>query len=471
MNISKRVISIILFGTFLAVINGCQTDNPVSGGNEEEISDNVRTAGETSYGIYANVKSYQEVSGLIGGQDAFVDLDIPEFQNPEAAMSLAKTTSRSSFDALAPQMMRLGKTNADSTIWDITESDSSLGITKHIRVTYDSETGLARGYEVKTYFHDSYPLAYDSTTIQTDVNSTLLDDSDDKLLSLYTLKRYKSGHLIAEEIGTYTPDDYPAGTEPTGGVLTNLISYSNSNYIQKTDARFEFHEGEGGSYTKTTGFSDGKSHVESVTFNTDGTGTFSETRRDGVEISGTFNSADDDGDGSYSKTTTYQDGHDPASITEEGEFTISGPDSTINGTFEKTITRANGDVESESATVNQTRVGDIITTTLNIENYDGMGFISITETPNVDQVAGNWITNEGAYVDFNAEAYPDGSAHLELAVYASEAAFENDRLPLATASFDYYPDGSASGTVTENSVNQDVTISPDGSIAATDQAS
>jgi hypothetical protein len=467
---SKRVISIILFGTLLAVVSGCRTDNPVEG-NETEISDNVRTTGETSHGIYQNVISFKEISGLIAGQDAFVELDIPEFQDPDAAMALAKRSSRSSFDAVAPQMMRLSKSQADSTIWDFTESDSSLGVTRHIKVTYDSQTGLARGYEVKTYFQDSHPLAYDSTTIQSDINFTLLDDSDDKLLSLYNVKRYKSGHLIAEEIGTFTPDDYPAGGEPTGGVLTNVITYSNSNYISETNARFEFHEGEGGSYTKKTEFSDGKSHLEAVTFNTNGTGTFSETRRDGTEISGSFNSADDDGEGSYSKTTTYQDGHDPVSITESGEFTISGPDSTINGTFEKTIVRANGGTESESATVNQTRVGEVVTTTLNVENHDGIGFITITETPNVDQVAGNWITIEGAFVDFNAEAYPDGSAHLEVALYASESAFENGQLPLATGSFDFYPDGSASGTVTENAVGHDVNIEPDGSLSVTDDAS
>ncbi|NIQ02941.1 MAG: hypothetical protein GWO19_21895, partial [Nitrospinaceae bacterium] len=263
---------------------------------------------------------------------------------------------------------------------------------------------------------------------------------------------------------SFVPDAHDPGTEPTGGVLTNDIIYSNSNFISSTSARLEYHEGEGGSYFKESMFSDGSTSREEATFNEDGTGTFSELRRDGTQIEGEFDTGQQDGQGSFSLTTTFPAGHDPVSISESGEFTIDGSDSTVQGSFDREVTFQDGSKENESVTVDQTRVGDVLTTTLNVEKSDGSGgFITIVETDDVDKVSGEWTNADETFVVFSAESYTDNSAHLEFDVYESEVAFENGAEPIASGVFDFYPDGSGRGTVTDGEQTYDVTIHPDGS--------
>ncbi len=449
----------------LFIIAGC-SKNPVDPGNNE-VNETVKVAGNTSVDIYNNVAAFKQVNDLMRGSDALAQMDIPELKNPGEAMSFARTIQRQVF-AKTPKNLeidRLSGVMGDTVIWDVTYPDPVLNITFRSRLVYNDETSEARLTLVGFDYPQSHPLDYDSTEVVADLNFTLLNDNDDVLISLKNFKRFKSGRLIKEEDGSFVPDPYLPGSEPTGGVLESEITYNSSSFIQETKARFEYHQGTGGSYSKETKFSDGKSSSESVTFNEDGTGSFSHTRRDGTSIVGTFDSADEDGQGAYTLTTTFRAGHDPASISESGEFTINFADSTLNGTFEREVRFRDNHMESESVSVQQTRAGDLLSTSLNVDKSDGShGFINIVETPDVDQVSGEWTNVDETFVTFNAESYADGSAHLEFKQYASEAAFENQQPPILSGVFDFYPDGSGSGVISEGDKSYNVTINPDGSV-------
>lgn len=445
---------------------GC-SKNPVEPGDNDTVNETVKVASNTSVDIYKNVAAFKQVNALMRGADALAQMDIPEMKNPGQAMSFARQIQQQVL-AKAPknlQLDRLTGVMGDTVIWDVTYHDPVLNITFRSRLIYNDETGHARLSLVGFEYPPNHPLEYDSTEIAADLNFTLLNDDDDVLLSIKNFKRYKPGKLIAEEEGSFIPDPYPPGTEPTGGVLEGTITYNSSSFIRETKARFEYHEGAGGSYSKETKFADGKSSSESVTFNEDGTGSFSEIRRDGTRVEGTFNSADEDGHGGYTLAITFRAGHDPASISESGEFTINAADSTLNGTFEREVRFRDGRVESESVSLQQTRVGDLLSTSLNVEKSDGShGFINIVETPEVDQVSGEWTNVDETFVVFTAESYPDDSAHLEFKVYENEAAFENGAEPILSGVFDFYPDGSGRGVITEGDKSYNVTINPDGSV-------
>ncbi len=459
--------------SFFVLFNfiGCSTNDPVSPDNVNTVDNgnqSIKKVSASSVSIYNNVASFKQVSNLIQGPDAIVDLEIPEVENPESALQFAKSIQQKTFSKLSLDRKNLNKVQTlfeETVIWDVTIHDDSLGITIRSSLIYDTDTGVGRLFLVGYDYPEEHPLTYDSTEIVVDLNFSILDDSDDMLLSLENLKRYKPGRLIQQEIGRFEPDAYTPGTEPTGGVLSSDITYSSSSFISHTQACFEYHEGVGGSFSKESTFSDGKTSREEVTFNLDGTGTFFNTRRDGTQIDGLFDSADEDGEGSYSLTTTFPEGHDPVSISESGEFTLNSEDSTIDGSFEKEVNYLDGTVEKESVTVNQTIVNNIKTTTLTVVNADGShGKITLVETPDVDQVSGNWTNVDDTYVVFSAEHYSDGSAHLIITVYESETAFQNGDDPIASGEFDFYPDGSGHGTVTESGKTYDVTIHPDGSV-------
>jgi len=457
--------SLLLFGYW-----GCTSDNPTSSDEPEPQNETVQNVSKSSVEIYQNVAAFEQVSQFVLGASAIVDLEIPELQDPGTAAKFGDQVKSKVLTTVNRMPKNFATIQQDSVIWDITEKDPDTGITHRFALFYDSETGHGRAILVGFDYPASHPLTYDSTEIRADLNFTLTDDSDDVLLSLEHLKRFKPGQLIDEEKGSFVPDAHAPGTEPTGGILTSEITYSSSSFISQTTARFEYHEGQGGSYSKEVLFSDSSMHTEEVTFNEDGTGTYSESRRDGTEIEGTFDSAEEDGVGGYTKTTTFPDGHDPVAISESGDFTFNASDSTISGDFERTVERADGSEEQESVTVDQTRIGDVLTTTLNIQNSDGsVGFITITESPNVDQASGEWINPDETFVKFTAEQYPDGSAHLVFQVWENREAFENGFDPIASGEFDFYPDGSGQGTVTEGGTTYDVTIHPDGSVTITER--
>lgn len=458
----------VIGGIFVVwVAMGCNTNGVVDPGqdnDDDNASQFVKNVSNSSVGIFNNVASFRQVSTLIQGSDAIADLEVPEVENPSAAISFAKSVQQRALDNIVLDPRALYKATADSVIWDVTYEESETGITRRSSLIYDFETGIGRLFFVGLQFPEDHPIVYDSTEIIANLNLTLDDDSDDVLISLQNLKRYRPGQLIDEEKGSFEPDAYAPGSEPKGGVLNSEITYSSSSFISRTNARFEFHEGQGGSYSKESIFSDGKSSREAATFNVDGTGTFSQERRDGTQVEGTFDSAEEDGAGSYSQTTTFPAGHDPVSISESGDFTIDASDSTINGSFEREVTYQDR-TESESVIVNQTLVGEVKTTTLTVENSDGSnGFINIVESPDVDQVSGEFTNADETFVIFSAQSYSDGSSHLKLKLYASEVAFEAGEEPIVCGEFDLYPDGSGHGEVREGDKTYEITINPDGSV-------
>jgi len=458
-------VSLLLMSMF-----ACSTEDPTSpDDNDNQANEMVQSTSSSSVAIYQNISSFKQVTTLIQGPAAIADLDVPEVKDPNTATNFARSMKQKAFTLLSRDMKALSKNGqvafGDSVIWDVTERNEKEGVTYRVSLIYDTMTGKARLFVVGFDYREGHPLEYDSTEIRADLNFTILDDSDDVLLSLENLKRYRPGQLISEENGSFVPDAHAPGTEPTGGILMSEVKYSDSSFISSTKGTLEFHEGQGGSYMRTSKFSDGSESSEEATFNVDGTGTFSESRRDGTQIDGTFDSAEEDGKGGFSLTTTFPAGHDPVSVSESGEFDINASDSTISGSFEREVTLLNGDVEKESVMVSQVRVGDVLTTSLNVENADGSnGHITITESPEVDQVSGEWTNTDETFLVFTAQSYPDDSAHLDAKVYASEVAFEDGAEPIASAVFDFYPDGSGMGVVTEDGKIYDVTIHPDGSV-------
>ncbi|MFQ6113648.1 MAG: hypothetical protein ACE5NG_06105, partial [bacterium] len=418
--------TILIFCLSMVYLVGC-SKSPTEPGNDQ-VNQTVLTVSANGVDIYNSVSSFKQISDLLQGPESKLDIDIPELENPQKALHLAKSLLQESFDRIKSDSKLHVKTQSvlsDSVIWDVTWRNEILGFTVRNSLIYDNTTGRGRLFHVRFDFDDRHRLDYDSTEIKVDLNFTLFENGDDVLLSLENLKQYKPGRLLKEERASFIPDPYEAGTEPTGGILESDITYSPSSFISSTHARLEYHEGIGGSWSKEVQYSDETSSSEAVTFSEDGTGTFEETRRDGTHMEGTFDSAEEDGVGGFTKTITFPEGHDPVSIYEAGQFTQNLADSTLHGSFEREVRFKNGSVRRESVTVDESISNGVKTTIINVEKADGSGgTITIVETSEVDQISGEWTNSDGTFLIFSAEYYPDGSAHFEFELYASKEAYE-----------------------------------------------
>ncbi len=462
-----KFFEVFLIAGFLYLLTGC-SNNPTSPTENQKPKSSVEQLSENGAAIFNTYTNVKDLSDLLKGPDAKVDVGIPGVENPQSAGKFARQMIRNSFllvKSQAKPLMRIQDATGDTVIWDVTIRRELLGFTERNSLIYNPETGHARLFEVRFDFDERHRLDYDSTEIKVDLNFTIFDDSDDVLLSLENLQRFKPGRPLRERHVSFIPDPHDPGTEPQGGVLESTVTYDPSRSIQKTHERLEYHEGSGGSYSKEVEFSDGTKHLESVTFNDDGTGTFLEVRRDGTRIEGTFDCAEDDGQGSFSRTITFPQGHDPVSIQESGEFSENLADSTLHGSYMREVTFQDGTVKRESITVDESTKDGIKTTVIDIENADGSGgTITVVEEPEVDKISGQWTNEDGTFLIFSAEAYPDGSAHFKFELYASKQAYENGEDPIAKGEFNYFPDGSGEGTVTADGQTQNVTVNPDGSV-------
>ena len=233
--------------------------------------------------------------------------------------------------------------------------------------------------------------------------------------------------------------------------------------ISKKNEQASFKDGNG-SWSKEIEYSDRTKSHEQVTFNADGTGTFQEERRFGIKISGTFDSADDDGSGSFTKLTEFPSGNALASMYEEGQFTMNLQDSTLTGSFEKELRFSNGTVSKESVSIAESYENGYKVTTVTASNPDGShGTVTIKENDGGSHVSGAWTEKDGSFIISETDFYPDGSARMEFKVFSSEEAFNNGEALVISGIFNFNPDGSGSGSAEDANSSYNVTINADGS--------
>ena len=286
-----------------ALIWGCES-NPADPSIVPDENTTANQAARISVDLYNTVASVQTASEFMRGAGEKVELQDVNINNPSGAFAHAKRARQVVLADLAAHGAAINHIDgiaADSLLWQVTNQKPFLGYTETVRLFYDAATGKARLEAIKYNFDNRHWQQYDSAAIRADLNGTLFDDSDDVLLSLQQLQRYKAGHHLQQKQSTFTPDAYAAGSEPTGGIFESTTIYNESSFIQKTEERAEWHQATGGQWQKAVTYSDGSSSSEKAIFNTDETGSFEEVRRDGTKISGTFDSAEHDGNGSFSK--------------------------------------------------------------------------------------------------------------------------------------------------------------------------
>ena len=462
----KRAIPLLVTGIFIGamLLSGCET-NPT----DPTLIDSKNVADEAvanSAEIHKTISSTRQISEFLRGSDNIIQVESPDL-TPASLSKRAADISSYVLQVYQAEMKKDGRllsATGDSLIWEFMQRNQMEGYSERVRLYYDFATGKARVELIKFDFDDRHWIKYDSATVKMDLNKTLDDDSDDIIEALEQLKLYKEGQPVVEEWSRILLDPYPPGTEPKGGVADSRITNAPSSFIQETVEHAEIKADSGGLWSKEVRYSDGTKSTEKVTFTADGKGTFEQTGRFGTRVEGTFDSAEEDGVGSFTKLTTLPEGSDPKSIYEAGSFTFNFSDSTLHGTFEKRVEFRDGKVLSESVKIDESWDNGVKVTRLEISASDGgQGIIEIREGLDGDRVTGEWTDPDGTYTRFTINYYPDGSARLEFQVYESRAAYEKGDPPVASGLIHFNPDGSGSGKVTENGEEREVTVGAGGS--------
>jgi len=203
-------------------------------------------------------------------------------------------------------------------------------------------------------------------------------------------------------------------------------------------------------------FDDGSTAFNSITFYNDYTGVFSKQFRNGTTVSGTFDSAEEDGIGSWTELIDFPAGRYIDEIHRDAQVLIT--ENLFNATFNQQILFSSGRIDSLSINIQIEEVNDVTITVISAEKANGAsGTFTITESEDTKQMTGEWTTWDGHFIKSEAEWYEDGSSHLIYMVYAPP--YQPGDEPVIVAEYFFSPDGSADGTLTYEAITYLIKLS------------
>ena len=341
-------------------------------------------------------------------------------------------------------------------------NDTVLGV--RIALYYNSQTGIARYYQVKYKFAVWRNLVYDSSEVVVNVNGTLEDGSDDMLESLHQTQHFKESFFVQSIIGDLLVTDF-SENNITGAELTQNTYYHANRYLSHLRRFADFNPDQSGTLREDFDYKDGKSAYHQFTYNGDYTGSFAKQFRDGTQVSGTFDSVEDDLHGAWTELIQFPSGRYLDRIEREADVQILLPDSVFEASFFEAIYFSSGNVDTSEVDITVSEVNDVKTTVLDIrKKNDAHGTFTVIEYDDVTNLEGEWITHNGYFIKIfdDTEFYIDGSGYIHYEVWTSQQSYLNNENPIIIVKYYFSPDGTGNGTLSYEEKTYEVTADESG---------
>jgi len=459
-------------GIFLLLIfylvTGCEKNTTDPNDDILQLSQAATEGLTSSWQTIHSLNSVDEVGGMISG----------EFQSEDVELEGIYSTSQIQieFNKLRVRLneaMDYHSTEGiqfdDSLIWFIDWTDPISGISVRKALYYYTDTGDARYYEVKYQFPPQLRLAYDSTEIKADLNFTIYDSMDDKFLSLYKLTKFKEGFLVQEKEVDAQATHWDSKNQVSGAVLNNHVWYGSKSKLDQLAQILQLKPDESGSVWERLDYRDGTFLQKTVNFYSDFTGDYSETWRDGTQVSGTFDRIEDDNHASITRLVDFPTGRFLDKIEQMADVTQNPVNSSTRMLLNEKVYFASGKLDTSQLEVDEHLVGDIKKTHIIASKSNGShAELTVTHYEEYEEMEGNYTGPNGYFSLFEVILYSDGSGELWLKVYESEEAYLNGHSPIANIYIHFNPDGSGEGEITENDLAYSVRIDQNGEMLVTD---
>ena len=441
----KVTFRILISLSILTVFIACEKD-PTS--TEEKLEVDPLIEEQAAFGFEVNqiVSTGNEIGEMTLNSQFLVENGLGDegFASPQGLISQGENVMQNT----VLELQKLRNKNiilADSISYF--EDDTARGVKFYFG--YDSETGLARSYEVKyDKFWPFQKKTYDSTEIVFDFNMTYWDGSDDKLKSISNAQFFDSDFFIQSILSELVVTDYEEN-EPAGIELQRDSYYKESRFLQHLSQSIDLNPDESGTLREDFEFKDGTSAFHSVTFYPDKTGEFSKQLRNGTMVSGTFDSAEDDLEGAWTETIDFPEGRYIDKILRSAEILITIPDKKYEISLAETKIFSSGREESANIDIKVDENEEMKKVKIDVEKANGAyGSFTIVETEESAELEGEWTTWNEYFIEIEAEYYSDGSGHLLYRVY--EPPYEEGNDPIIVVEYYFSPDASGEGTLVHN---------------------
>lgn len=361
------------------------------------------------------------------------------------------------------ELKRFGKVFSDTVIYEFQYSDSA-GSSGYIRVTYDGSIDLAKIFLVINSTPPERLVKKDSTVFYFSLNHTLYDDTDDKLLEAHNVTEFKNVDILVKRSVDIVVNDYNEMNEPTDIDFTEVTDFSPATFLLKRTATASMVINPPDttlSLGERIDFRNGEYVDRNVSFSSNGTGSYSETRSNGISATGTFDILEDDGHGELHYTLTFPQDHYLESLKRDAIIDVDFYSGLVSETFKHKYVFRDGKVDS--ATVTLTSYDNFETGTVEFQNSKGeSGNLSFDTYDDYSSISGWLIDKEGRYYVLDIKQYEDGSQEYNIEVYASRDAYNNEEASIMTIHIIVSPDGSGEGELTNADGTYQLVFGSDG---------
>ncbi len=463
-----RLLITILFASL--VFSGCDTNTATDPGPvdvETNISEEARTVSQLGWQTVHQINTEDQFSNMVSGSDELFK-DDPDMLNTigdiKAQHDVYKVTHKRMLKEADLSILK-----NDSLIWFEEWNDSLSGTAGTRAFYYDSETEIARVYEVVRQFPASVKLEYDSTTIRAFVGPDLNDDSDDRLLSVFKESRFVADFPVATSVSSIEATDWDASNEVIGATLTNTLTYNGQGELETLSQNGTLRPDGSVSISERLDYDDGTFHSNAVNINADHTGDVSQVWRDGTTVNGTFDGLEDDNHARVTQTIDFASHPLVDRLEHEAEYSFNPDDSSSSGLLREKVVFVDGQTDSARIEIDHYLQDGYWRSDFDIQTAnDGSSQFSVTCFDTYKEVIGTYTAPGGEYARYNGVEYEGGNGELWISIWANEQAYIDGEDPILTAHFIYNGDGSGSGTITEAGKTYQVTFTPDGEITMVD---
>lgn len=455
----------IMLLILVLLIMGCE-DNATDADTDLAVDPLVEEQASIGWEINETVLAGADIMDMTKSSELIAESDMSAFS--EAA------DMKNRMNGMIKEMQQtfvqanLQKVTGDSLIFIDPDAGRRWAYDMTRALYFDAETGRLRYVEVRFNYPEGHRLCYDSTEIVFYTEGEWYEFNESHLAELYQLQQFREGFLLQSIESRMTATEFE-GNEITGVEISRDSYYNPDNRLSHINQYIKINADGSGVLQSEHNFSDGSTLMNEITFNADGTGTFSKERRNGTTITGSFDSVEDDLHGSWTEIVDFPDDLYVNRLERLAVVSIVLPDSIFNAAFREVIFFDSGKIDSSSAAMQVQEEGGVKTTTLNRTKPNGAhGTFVIVEQQDVSSLDGYWITWNGYYVSVSAEYYMDGSGYLHYEVYITEEAFLNGEEALIVADYFFSPDRSGEGTLVQDGKHYDITFDASGSAEITD---
>jgi hypothetical protein len=444
---------------------GCSSST--SNDQQSQLDQQIENVSKTVY------STTEMIASTSGGNELFtfnVDLgNIPTmggFGKPTLEKKLvddildkAKVAKKASIK----EIQGFAKVLEDTVLYEFQFSDSA-GNSGYIKVTYDGSIDIAKIYLVITGTPPERLVKTDSTVFYFSLNHTLNDDTDDKLLEAHNVTEFKNIAILLKRSVDVVINAYDANNEPTDISFTEVDIFSDQSFLMTRTAnasmvisppdttmslgeRLDFRTGE---YVERT-----------VSFSSNGTGTYSETRSNGISATGSFDILEDDGHGELHYTLTFPNDHYLQSLQRDAIIDVDFNTGYVSETFKHKYVFRDGSVDSAMVTLSSP--DNFETGTVEFQNSKGeSGSLTFESSEDYTSISGWMIDKEQRYYVLDIKQFEDGTQEINIQVYASQDAYTNGDDPIMTIHIIIAPDGSGEGELTNADGTYQLLLGNDG---------